>query len=100
MFTTFALASQIVVHLLLLNITPRLFAINIRATLLGCCHAIGEFGCMIGYLLYVFQPFSDVVDIIIDVGIMVVLITLSLVLFDVDRREMPDLIDDMDYFSE
>ncbi|XP_028170469.1 solute carrier family 22 member 2-like, partial [Ostrinia furnacalis] len=99
-FSIFALASGIVVHLLLLNITPRLFAINIRATLFGCCHAIGQLGSMFSYLFFVFQPFSNEVSVVKDVVITAVLISLSLILLDIDGREMPDVIDDMDYFSE
>jgi hypothetical protein len=88
------------VQAILLNITPRLFAITIRATLFGCCYAIGELGTVGAYLLFVFQPLTNVVYIVAEIGITLSLATLCSILIDVDSRELPDMVDDMDYFSE
>lgn len=99
-FGAVALGSRVVVYMLITNITPRLFAINVRATLFGCCHAVDKLGTVFSYLVLVFQPFNTIVSIAVDMTIMVILILLCLVLPDVDGRELPDMIEDMDYFSE
>lgn len=99
-FTAIALGSEVVIYMLLLNITPRLFAINMRATLFGCCHAIGQLGTIVSYLMFTFQPLNDLASISVDITITMALIALSLVLLNVDGRELPDFIEDMDYFSE
>ncbi|KAL0880237.1 hypothetical protein ABMA27_002695 [Loxostege sticticalis] len=99
-FLIFALASQVIVYMLLLIITPRLFAINIRGTLFGCCHAIGQLGSMFSYMFFLFQPLHNEAFLTVNVCVMVALVTSSLILLDVDRRELPDMMDDMDYFSE
>lgn len=87
-------------HSLLLNITPRLFAINIRATIFGCCHLCGQLGTIICYLLL----FLDLTDhksfVLIQIGVTFALSVLCCVIPDVDGRELPDIIEDMDYFSE
>ncbi|XP_069357937.1 solute carrier family 22 member 4-like isoform X2 [Maniola hyperantus] len=96
----FALAASIIVHALILNITPRLFAINIRATLFGCCYSCGHLGSMICYLIVIFRTVDKVILVIVEAGLAVLLIVLCCVLPDVDGRELPDVMEDMDYFSE
>ncbi|XP_047531388.1 solute carrier family 22 member 7-like [Vanessa atalanta] len=98
--TSISLGTGVIIHGLILNITPRLFAINIRCTLLGCCHSSGQLGSIICYLIVSFHVFEDVVLIVIETGLSIGLLLLCYVIPDVDRRELPDVIEDMDYFSE
>lgn len=95
-----ALAASVIVHGLILNITPRLFAINIRATLFGCCYSSGYLGSIICYLLVVFRAVDDVTMMIVEAGLAFLLIVLCCILPNVDGRELPDVMEDMDYFSE
>ncbi|KAM3958930.1 LOW QUALITY PROTEIN: solute carrier family 22 member 7-like [Aphomia sociella] len=95
-----AISSCLVEHALLLNITPRLFAIKIRATLLGFCHAAGQLGAMISYLLFLLQPMNDGVVVALELGVTLTLVFLRFTILDVDGRELPDTMEDMDYFSE
>ncbi|CAG9787720.1 unnamed protein product [Diatraea saccharalis] len=55
---------------------------------------------MISYLLFTFQPLNNMTYLAVNTAITMALATLTFMLFDVDGRELPDLIDDMDYFSE
>nr|XP_021201801.2 solute carrier family 22 member 2-like isoform X1 [Bombyx mori] len=95
-----ALGSGITVHALILNVTPRLFAINIRATIFGCCHAAGQLGSIISYTILLLTPTNNVTQICTEVLVTIVLIGLCFMVLDVDRRELPDVLEDMDYFSE
>ncbi|XP_050348538.1 solute carrier family 22 member 13-like [Nymphalis io] len=99
-FTSVSLAAGVLIHGLILNITPRLFAINVRCTLLGCCHASGQLGSIICYLTVYFHAFEDIVLIVIETGLAIGLLLLCYMIPDVDRRELPDIMEDMDYFSE
>uniref|UniRef100_A0A2A4J4J6 Major facilitator superfamily (MFS) profile domain-containing protein n=1 Tax=Heliothis virescens TaxID=7102 RepID=A0A2A4J4J6_HELVI len=98
--STIALGSGLVAHALILNMTPRLFAINIRATVVGCCHATGQLGSIVSYLLFLFHPISNIAMVSIELCITMILAGLCLMYPDVDRRELPDVMTDMDYFSE
>ncbi|XP_022828294.1 solute carrier family 22 member 13-like [Spodoptera litura] len=98
--SSIALGSGLVAHALILNITPRLFAINIRATVVGCCYATGQIGSIISYLLFLFHPLSNVVIMVIEFFVTLILIGLLFIFPDVDQRELPDVMKDMDYFSE
>ncbi|XP_026734149.1 solute carrier family 22 member 5-like isoform X2 [Trichoplusia ni] len=98
--SSIALASGILAHALILNITPRFFAINIRATVVGCCHATGQLGSIVSYLLFLFRPINDVTLVSIELTVMTILIGLCITFPDVDDRELPDVMEDMDYFSE
>ncbi|CAH0586916.1 unnamed protein product [Chrysodeixis includens] len=98
--SSIALASGVLAHALILNITPRLFAINIRATVVGCCHATGQLGSIISYLLFLFQPLNDDMLVGIELTVTMVLVGLCFIFPDVDGRELPDIIEDMDYFAE
>ncbi|XP_064072397.1 solute carrier family 22 member 13-like [Vanessa tameamea] len=98
--TSISLGTGVIIHGLILNITPRLFAINIRCTSLGCCHSSGQLGSIICYLIVSFHAFEDVVLIVIETGLAIGLLLLCYVIPDVDRRELPDIMEDMDYFSE
>lgn len=89
-----------IVHGLILNITPRLFAINIRATLFGCCNAIGQLGSIVCYLLIMIHDADDVTRKVIEGSLAIILTVICFVIPDVDGRELPDVIEDMDYFSE
>ncbi|KAJ8723280.1 hypothetical protein PYW08_003192 [Mythimna loreyi] len=95
-----ALASGLLAHALILNITPRLFAINIRATVFGCCHATGQIGSILSYLLILFHPISDLSQMSIELSVTIILVGLCFVFPDVDQRELPDMLKDMDYYSE
>ncbi|XP_023934107.2 solute carrier family 22 member 21-like [Bicyclus anynana] len=95
-----ALAAIVIVHGLMVNITPRLFAINIRATLLGCCHSVGHLGSLICCVIVTFQVMNDQTLMFVEAGLVLLLIVVCSVLPDVDGREMPDVLEDMDYFSE
>ncbi|XP_061714197.1 solute carrier family 22 member 4-like [Cydia pomonella] len=97
---TFALATSLNGHAMTLTITPRLFAIKIRATLLGCCHAAGQLGAIIGYLITMLKLVDEVTLALLEAATTVSMLVLCLVFPDVDRREMPDVLEDMDYFSE
>lgn len=98
--SSLALSSGLIVHALILNITPRLFATNVRATLFGCCHAIGQIGTMISYLVLLFYVMDDLVFASMDIVVSLALVSLCLLLPDVDGRELPDIMEDMDYYSE
>ncbi|CAH1636444.1 unnamed protein product [Spodoptera littoralis] len=98
--SSIALGSGLVAHALILNITPRLFAINIRATVVGCCYATGQIGSIISYLLFLFHPLSNIVIMVIEFCVTLILIGLLFIFPDVDQRELPDVMKDMDYFSE
>nr|XP_021181720.2 solute carrier family 22 member 4 [Helicoverpa armigera] len=100
MLSTIALGSGLVAHALILNMTPRLFAINIRATVVGCCHATGQLGSIISYLPFLFHPMNDITLVAIVLCATLIMAVLCLMYPDVDRRELPDLMTDMDYFSE
>ncbi|XP_075975689.1 solute carrier family 22 member 7-like [Anticarsia gemmatalis] len=99
-FASVALASGLVAHALILNITPRLFAINIRATFFGCCHATGQLGSIISYLLFLFCPTSEITLMAVELAVTAVLAGLCFIIPNVDERELPDIVKDMDYFSE
>ncbi|CAH0683067.1 unnamed protein product [Spodoptera exigua] len=98
--SSIALSSGLVAHALVLNITPRLFATNIRATAVGFCHATGQIGSIISYLLFLFHPISNTVIMVIELGVTLIIIGLLFIFPDVDQRELPDVMKDMDYFSE
>ncbi|KAG6453431.1 hypothetical protein O3G_MSEX008152 [Manduca sexta] len=98
--SAFAIGSGVIGQTLLLNITPRLFAINIRTTILGCCHAAGQLGSMISYIFFMFHPLTDITSMAVHIVVTLGLAGLCLALLDVDGRELPDVIEDMDYFSE
>ncbi|XP_049872892.1 solute carrier family 22 member 1-like [Pectinophora gossypiella] len=98
--SSMALASGIMVHCLILNITPRFYAINVRATLFGCCHASGQLGAMTSYIIFIYKALDDISFATLELGIAIVLICLTFVLPQVDGRELPDMMEDMDYFSE
>ncbi|XP_045769529.1 solute carrier family 22 member 4-like isoform X2 [Maniola jurtina] len=95
-----ALAASVIVHGFILNLTPRLFAINIRATLFGCCYSCGHLGSIICCLIVIFRAVDEVILMTVEAGLAVLLIILCCVLPDVDGRELPDVLEDMDYFSE
>lgn len=97
---SFALAARIIALAIILIITPRFFAINIRATLLGCCHAAGQLGAIVGYLVTTTKLMSSVAMALLGVILTVILAILCLIFPDVDNREMPDVLQDMDYFCE
>ncbi|XP_047990734.1 solute carrier family 22 member 4-like [Leguminivora glycinivorella] len=96
----FALATSLNAHAITLSITPRLFAIKIRATLLGCCHAAGQMGAIIGYLITSLKLVDEITLALLEAAATVAMLVLCLVFPDVDDREMPDVLEDMDYFSE
>ncbi|CAH2084817.1 unnamed protein product [Euphydryas editha] len=98
--TSISLGTGLIIHGLILNITPRIFAINVRCTLFGCCHSSGQLGSIICYLIVAFRAFEDIIYILIEATIAIGLLILCYVLPDVDGRELPDVIGDMDYFSE
>ncbi|XP_045499329.1 solute carrier family 22 member 1-like [Colias croceus] len=100
LLTSIGLASGLISYALLLNITPRLFAVNIRGTLVGCCHAAGHLGTITCYLIISLRAINDSTMIITVLVVTVLLVALCFVLPDVDDRELPDTIKDMDYFSE
>ena len=100
MLSPIALASGLLAHALIMNITPRLFSINIRATVVGCCHATGQIGSIISYLLFLFHPMGDTSQMIIAFFVTIILVGLCFVFPDVDKRELPDVLRDMDYFAE
>ncbi|RVE44856.1 hypothetical protein evm_010511 [Chilo suppressalis] len=100
LFSSIALSSGVIVYALLMNITPRLFAMRLRATLFGCCHAVGQLGTMISYLVFAFLPLNNMIYVAVNMAVTMALATLTFTLVDVDGRELPDLIEDMDYFSE
>ncbi|CAK1585483.1 unnamed protein product [Parnassius mnemosyne] len=95
-----ALGTGLIGHTILLNITPRLFAINIRATIFGCCHSTGQFGALICYLIFFLDATDHIALVLIQVGFTFVLTALCYIIPDVDARELPDVMEDMDYFSE
>lgn len=83
-----------------MHMMPRLYGINVRATLFGFCHATGQIGAIISYMFHIYNPLEAM-----SLAIILFLITLGLVglciMFpDVDDRELPDVLEDMDYFSE
>lgn len=98
--SSIAISSGVIVHALLLNITPRLFAINIRATIFGCCHATGQLGSILSYIILLFHPMDDVTFSAVMAVVTVTAAGLCCFLPDVDGRELPDVIEDMDYYSE
>ncbi|XP_052755238.1 uncharacterized protein LOC113509798 [Galleria mellonella] len=101
--SSIALAFRLVGHALILNITPRYFATKIRATILLSLTnylAAGQLGAMISYLLIVFQPINDATIVAIEVAVTLTLASLRFIFLDVDGRELPDVLEDMDYFSE
>lgn len=98
--TSISLGTGLIIHGLILNITPRVLAINIRCTLLGCCHSSAQLGSIICYLIIAFHAFETIILILIETTIAIGLLILCYVLPDVDGRELPDVITDMDYFSE
>ncbi|XP_053604869.1 organic cation/carnitine transporter 2-like isoform X2 [Plodia interpunctella] len=100
LLSSIALASSIVGHALLLNITPRLFAIKVRGTLVGACQAVGEIGAILGYIIFLFDPMGSLTTMGVTIGITLTLSALCLMFLDVDGRELPDIMEDMDYFSE
>ncbi|XP_038214301.1 solute carrier family 22 member 4-like [Zerene cesonia] len=100
LLTSIGLASGLISYALLLNITPRLFAVNIRATLVGCCHAAGHLGTITCYLLTSLRSINDSTMLITTLAVTVILVGLCFIFPDVDGRELPDTIKDMDYFSE
>ncbi|XP_013190463.2 solute carrier family 22 member 7 [Amyelois transitella] len=100
LLASIALASSIVGHAILLNITPRIFAIKIRSTLLGACQAIGQVGSMIAYIIFLFDTMNSLTTMGVTIGITLTMSALCLMLHDVDGRELPDIMEDMDYFSE
>lgn len=81
-------------------ITPRLFSINIRATTLGSCYALGQLGSMVAYLMHVLEALSSSSLSAVIVTATLSICTLCLILPDVDYRELPDIMLDMDYFLE
>lgn len=87
-------------HGLILSITPRLFAINIRATLFGCCNSTGQIGSIICYLLITLNKIDDFSSKIIEASLAIVLTILCYIIPDVDGRELPDVVEDMDFFTE
>ncbi|CAK1555137.1 unnamed protein product [Leptosia nina] len=91
-------ASGLVSYALLFNMTPRLLALIARATLVGCCYSAGEIGTITCYLLILYL--QDLTVLILLVIAVLLVTTLCVVLPDVDARELPDTIRDMDYFSE
>ncbi|KAI8421807.1 hypothetical protein MSG28_009764 [Choristoneura fumiferana] len=97
---SFALAARIIAFAIILIITPRFFAINIRATLLGCCQAAGQLGAIVGYLVTTTKLMNTVAMALLGVVLTVILMILCLIFPDVDNREMPDVLQDMDYFCE
>ncbi|XP_013173282.1 PREDICTED: solute carrier family 22 member 4-like [Papilio xuthus] len=97
---TAALSTGMMGHTILLNITPRLFAINVRATIFGCCHSSGQLGTIICYLLYLLDYDDHKSLIFVQIGATFMLTALCYVIPDVDGRELPDIVEDMDYFSE
>lgn len=98
--SSIAISSGVIVHALLLNITPRLFAINIRATIFGCCHATGQLGSIISYIILLFHPMDDITFAVVMVAVTIIAAGLCCMLPDVDGRELPDFLEDMDYYSE
>ncbi|KPI94148.1 hypothetical protein RR46_06599 [Papilio xuthus] len=97
---TAALSTGMMGHTILLSITPRLFAINVRATIFGCCHSSGQLGTIICYLLYLLDYDDHKSLIFVQIGATFILTALCYVIPDVDGRELPDIVEDMDYFSE
>ncbi|CAH4034046.1 unnamed protein product [Pieris brassicae] len=97
--STIGLASGLISHALLLNITPRVLATKCRATLFGCYYSLGHLGTMTAYLITT-QDIRDLTMMIVVVVITLILIFICLILPDVDGRELPDTLKDMDYFSE
>ncbi|XP_045536055.1 solute carrier family 22 member 4-like [Papilio machaon] len=95
-----ALSTGMMGHAILLNITSRLFAINVRATIFGCCHSFGQLGTIICYLLYLLNYDDHKSLIFVQIGTTFILTALCYVIPDVDGRELPDIVEDMDYFSE
>ncbi|XP_047517519.1 solute carrier family 22 member 1-like [Pieris napi] len=97
--STIGLASGLISHALLLNITPRVLATKCRATLFGCYYSLGHLGTMTAYLVTT-QDIRDLTMMIVVVVITLILVFICLILPDVDGRELPDTLKDMDYFSE
>lgn len=87
-------------RLLIGVITPRLFSINIRATSLGSCFALGQLGSMIGYLIFLLEAVDNFSLSALILAASLSLCALCLILPDVDSRELPDIMQDMDYFLE
>ncbi|XP_068617444.1 uncharacterized protein [Battus philenor] len=95
-----ALGTGMIGHTILLSITPRLFPINVRATIFGCCHSSGQLGTVICFLLFRLQLDNHISLIFVQTGVTFILIILCYMIPDVDGRELPDVVEDMDYFSE
>ncbi|XP_072932775.1 solute carrier family 22 member 4-like isoform X2 [Epargyreus clarus] len=100
LISSLALASGLIGHTLILVITPRLFAINVRATLFGCCNATAQLGTITNHLILRFRAMDDLTLMILEVAVTFALCAACYVIPDVDGRELPDVMEDMDYFSE
>ncbi|VVD00483.1 unnamed protein product [Leptidea sinapis] len=100
LLSTIGWASGLVGNSLLINITPRIFAVNTRASVFGCCHAFGQIGAIVCYLVCTLTTVDDIIFIVTVLAVTLVMATLCLLLPDVDKRELPDTMMDTDYFSE
>lgn len=98
--SSIALSAGIMVHSLILNITPRLFATNVRGIACGCCHASGQIGSTISYILFLLEPRNEITFLAVVTVSTITLVGLCLVLPNVDGRELPDVMEDMNYYSE
>lgn len=95
-----ALSTGVTVHAIILHMMPRCYGINVRATLFGFCHATGQIGAIISYMFHIYTPLDPMPLAIIALLITLCLVAICVMLPDVDNRELPDVLEDMDYFSE
>ncbi|CAG9132739.1 unnamed protein product [Plutella xylostella] len=97
---TLAMSSGVLARLLILVITPRLFAISIRATMVGLCNGIAHIGAIVTYLVVVLRVMNNYVLLGVILACTLSLGALCMKLPDVDDRELPDVLEDMDYFMD
>ncbi|XP_041979701.1 solute carrier family 22 member 13-like [Aricia agestis] len=95
-----ALSCGVMVQAIILNITPRLLATHVRATLLGFCHSAGHLGAILSSIVILLNAIDSISLMIANIVLSIVLLCLCYMLPDVDGRELPDVIQDMDYYSE
>ncbi|XP_048485415.1 solute carrier family 22 member 2 [Plutella xylostella] len=97
---TLAMSSGVLARLLILVITPRLFAISVRATMVGLCNGIAHIGAIVTYLVVVLRVMNNYVLLGVIFACTLSLGALCMKLPDVDDRELPDVLEDMDYFMD